>query len=100
MTETMTKKEMAEMIETLTLKNENLIKNQNSTVKGRIVEMIESGINCIEDLASTLEITSKNVSSNLTAIRKDLVKDGKTIITQRIEKRTMLAVVSFKDMKW
>jgi len=100
MTETMTKKEMEAMIETLTIENENLVKNQGKTVKGKIVEMIESGINCIEDLAETLSITSKNVSSNLTAIRKDLSTDGKTIVTQRIEKKTMLAIVNLKDMNW
>lgn len=100
MTNEMTKKEMAELIEKLQAEKVELQKSSGSTMKSRVVELIESGMNTIEDIANTLSITSKNVSSNLTAIRHDLKVDGKTIISQRIDNNTKLAIVTLKDLNW
>lgn len=96
----MTKEEMIKKIEELTIINESLAKNQGKTVKSKILEMIESGINTIEDLSTQLQISSKNVSSNLTHIRAELKEQGKTIVSQRIEDKTMLAIITFESMNW
>ena len=74
----MTKEEMAKRIEELEKVNEELKKHSGQTVKDRIIELIESGMNTIEDLAETLSITSKNVSSNLTKIRHELSSKNET----------------------
>ena len=96
----MTKEEMAKRIEELEKVNEELKKRSGQTVKNRIVELIESGMNTIEDLAETLSITSKNVSSNLTKIRHELNGKNETIVTQRMNGKTMLAVVNLNDLGW
>ena len=96
----MTKEEMAKRIEELEKVNEELKKHSGQTVKDRIIELIESGMNTIEDLAETLSITSKNVSSNLTKIRHELSSKNETIITQRMNGKTMLAVVNLIDLGW
>lgn len=96
----MTKEEMVLKIEELTKANENLVKSQGETVRSKIMTLIDDGVNSIEELGSLLSINSKNVSSNLTKIRAELKESGRTIVTQRIEKRTMLAIVNFKDLNW
>jgi len=100
MTKEMTKEEMAKRIEELTAANENLIKSKGQTQKTRVAELIELGFNCIEDLAKELSITSKNVSSNLTYLRADLKKEGKTIVSQRMNNKTMIAVVELANLNW
>ena len=96
----LTNEEMMKKIEELETANKTLVENQNTTVKDKVLKLIESGINCIEDISAQLEISSKNVSSNLTAIRSSLKDYGQTIISQRIEKKTMLAIVDLKDLNW
>ena len=97
---TMTKEEMAKRIEELEKQNEELKTKSGQTVKNRIVEMITNGVNTIEELSSTLAITSKNVSSNLTKIRSELKEEGKTIVTLRMDNVTKLAVVELSQLGW
>lgn len=96
----MTKEEMMTKIEELTLKSDRLEATKGQTVKSKVFDLIESGFNCIEDLAEELKISSKNVSSNLTYIRADLKELGKTIVSQRINQKTMIAVVELKSLNW
>jgi len=96
----MTREEMEAVIANLTSENANLVKNQGTNMKTRVLEMIESGINTIEEIAEGLSITSKNVSSNLTAIRADIKEAGKIIVTHRMNGQTKLAVVSLTDLGW
>jgi len=100
MADKMTREEMAEVIKNLTAKNEELVRNNGSNMKTRVLEMIESGINTIEEIAEGLSITSKNVSSNLTAIRADLKEVGKIVVTHRMGGQTKLAVVELEVLGW
>ena len=100
MADKMTREEMAEVIANLTAKNEELVRNNGSNMKTRVLEMIETGINTIEGIAEGLSITSKNVSSNLTAIRADLKEAGKTVVTHRFGNETKLAVVELEALGW
>lgn len=100
MAKEMTQEEMARKIEELTAENERLAASKGQTMKSRVFELIESGFNCIEDLSEELKITSKNVSSNLTYIRSDLKEAGKTIVSQRINNKTMIAVVELNKLGW
>jgi len=96
----MTKQEMAAMIETLKADNEALKQSNGVSVKNKVMDLIESGVNNIEDIALRLSISSKNVSSNLTYLRNDMKSEGKTIISLRIDGKTFLSVKSFKEMGW
>lgn len=100
MTKEMTKDELMARIVELEKTNENLEKTKGQTMKSKVFSLIESGFNCIEDLAEELKITSKNVSSNLTYIRADLKEAGKTIVSQRINQKTMIAVVELETLNW
>ena len=86
---TMTKDEMMKKIEELEAK----LARGNETMKTRVLSLIESGINSIEAIGQELSITSKNVSSNLTHIRKELEAGGRTIVSHRIGTETKLAIV-------
>lgn len=96
----MTKEEMMKKIEELEATNSELKRTSGQTVKSKVIELIEAGMNCIEDISAALEISSKNVSSNLTRIRHELSESGKTIVSQRINDKTMLAVVELKTLNW
>lgn len=96
----MTKEELMKRLEELETENETLKSRTGQTVKNRIMELIESGMNTIEELAETCAISSKNVSSNLTRIRAELAESHRTIVTQRFGNQTKLAVVELKDLNW
>lgn len=100
MTKKMTEKEMMARIEELEKSNETLKKSKGQTMKTKVFNLIEQGFNSIQDIADELEISAKNVSSNLTYIRADLKESGKTIISHQIDKKTMLALVELKSFNW
>jgi predicted aldo/keto reductase-like oxidoreductase len=92
--------ELLSVITELTEKNNNLKNNNLSTMPDRVKKLLLSGINNIEDIAENLTISAKNVSSNLTYIRREIIKSGQTIISHRMNNKTMLAIVSLKDLNW
>mgnify|MGYP000162121673 CR=1 FL=1 len=88
-------------IEELESSNARLVQSRGMTVKNKIYHLItKDGMNSIEALASELNINAKNISSSLTKIRAELKPSGKTIVTQRINKKSMLAIVSLEDLGW
>lgn len=96
MSKEMTKDQLLEKTQELLAKIDELegkLARKDSTVKTRVLELIETGFNSIEKISAELGITAKNVSSNLTHIRTELAKSGKTIISHRIENETKLAIV-------
>jgi hypothetical protein len=97
---TMTKEEMAKRIAELEKANAELKERSGQSVKNRIIELIYQGMNTIEDLSEACQITSKNVSSNLTRIRQEFETDGKTIVSLRRNDKTMLAVVELSQLGW
>lgn len=100
MSKEMTKQEMADMIASLTKDNEALRSNTGVGVKDKVMKCIEDGMNSIEDISMFLSISSKNVSSNLTYLRNDMKKEGKTIISMRIEGKSLLSIKTFAEMGW
>lgn len=100
MTKEMTKQEMAELIESLKKDNEELKASTGISVKTKVMDLITNGVNTIEDISTKLNISSKNVSSNLTYLRNDLKSNNETIISQRIDGKTYLKVMNFIDLGW
>lgn len=96
---TMTKEELINKVAELeaALKNE---KSKSVNMKTRVRGLIDSGVNTMDGLAVALNTTNKNVSSVLTAIRKELSAEGKTIITQVHNGQTMVAVIDLSVLGW
>ena len=88
----MSKDEMLAKIAELEGKVTTLKEAKTDGVKEQVLRLIESGFNSIEAIAEELDKTSKNISTNLTYIRKELAESGKTIISYRKDGRTYLAV--------
>lgn len=101
MTETakMTKEDLMKKVAEL---EENLIAERSKSVnmKDRVKSCLDSGLNNIDDIAKKFSTTNKNISSVLTALRKDYMLNGQTVISQTINNKTMLAVVNLKDLGW
>lgn len=96
----MSKEEMLEMIESLKNDNEILKNSNGESVKNKVMKCIEDGMKSIEDIGMFLKISGKNVSSNLTYLRSDLRSEGKTIISMRIDGKSLLSIKSFEEMGW
>lgn len=95
----MTELTKAELIERVAeLEAELAAKGTN--MRTRVRDLIDSGVNSIDDLASNLSTTNKNISSVLTALRKDLSLEGKTIITQVHNGKSMIAVIELSILGW
>ena len=92
----MTKEEMMKKIEEL----ENKLENSDTTVKMKVLALIESGFNTIEAIATELKTNSKNISSNLTYLRNQLKAKDQTIISHRIGDKTYLKIMTFKELGW
>lgn len=69
-------------------------------MKDKVRGLLDSGVNSIDQLAKELKVTNKNISSVLTAIRKDLALEGKTIITQQHNGKSMIAVLDLATLGW
>ena len=88
----LTKDEMLARIAELEGSVETLKSAKTDGVKEQVMKLIESGFNTIEDIATELDKTSKNISTNLTYIRKELVESGQTIVSYRKDNKTYLSV--------
>lgn len=75
-------------------------KQKGVNMKTRIRNLLDSGVNSLDQLAIELQTTHKNISSSLTALRKELSSEGKTIITQQHKGKTMIAVLELKTLGW
>jgi DeoR/GlpR family transcriptional regulator of sugar metabolism len=77
----MTKEEMVEMIERLQKENEALVIKVGAKEKGRKDEVLslirEKGRITIKELAAAIGISERNISSQLSYLRKDGLKFGK-----------------------
>jgi len=79
---------------------ESHIKVLESNKVGRVQQvksLIEKGYNTIDMIADELKINNRNVSSQLSSLRKHLLKEGKTVISASIDDRTYLKVV---EVSW
>ena len=63
----------------------------------QVKSLIEKGYNTIDMIADELKINNRNVSSQLTALRKQLLEEGKTVISANIDDKTYLKVV---EVNW
>ena len=88
----MTKDEMLARIALLENNVETLKEAKTDGVKEQVMRLIESGFNNIEDIATDLNKTSKNISTNLTYIRKELAETGQTIVSYRKDNKTYLSI--------
>lgn len=91
-TEEMTIDQMKARLVELEAANVRLEAAKTDGVKEQVKRLIESGFNTIESIATELDKTSKNISSNLTYLRKDLAESGQTIISQRINSLTYVTI--------
>lgn len=60
------------------------------STKVKIMNLIKAGYNTVEAMSEKLEISRKNVSSNLTYIRRELAKDGLTLTSERYNGQTVI----------
>ena len=85
--EEMTKEELLEVISALTDKVDNLthkLETKGSGRKEQVLKLIQEGYNTITDIADEIGINNKNVSSQLTYLRKE----GYKIISYRLDNKT------------
>jgi len=75
-------------------------KAKGANMKTKVMAQLESGVNTMSGLTEGLNTTSKNISSILTYLRKDLIKEGKTIITQKYKDQTMVTILSLETLGW
>jgi biotin operon repressor len=88
----MTKEEMLLRIAELESKNKTLKESKTDGVKEQVLRLLQSGYNSIEAIAEELDKTSKNISTNLTYIRKELAESGQTIVSYRKDNKTYLSI--------
>ena len=82
----MTKAELLEYIENS--------KNNKNGRKFEVLNLLKEGYDSIESIGEALNITSKNVSSILTALRKD----GNIIINMRVDKQSILQLMTQEQL--
>lgn len=64
------------------------------STKTKIITLIKGGYNTVEALSDRLNISRKNVSSNLTYLRRELAKDGMTLTSEKRNGQTIINLVS------
>lgn len=64
------------------------------STKVKIMNLIKAGYNTTETMAEKLGISRKNVSSNLTYLRRELAKDGLTLTSERRNGATIINLVA------
>jgi len=95
----LTKEELMAKVAELETELENE-KSKSLNMKTRVMTLLDEGVNSIDMLATELNVSNKNVSSVLTALRKELRSENKTIITQQHEGSTMIAVLDLAVLGW
>ena len=73
----MTKEELIEKIQELETKIQELESRKSSGRKEQIISLLQEGRKTIDELSEKLGITNRNVSSQLSYLRKDGWKFGK-----------------------
>ena len=91
------KDELIEMIIKLKMANEKMKATKKVGRKEEVLALLEGGINNIDAIAKELGITNKNVSSQLTYLRKDLAKENKAIISYKLGGKTILELRNIED---
>lgn len=98
----MTKDEiMAKLVETEE-KMSKLEESKGKNLKVKINQLIDEGYNTIDDIATELETSHKNVSSYLTYLRKELKNDGIWIVSSKLKSggKTYIAKVKLSELGW
>lgn len=95
----MTKEELLKKVAELE-KSLEAEKSKSANMKDRVTAQLNAGVNTMDGLTTALNTTAKNISSVLTAIRKDLIKERKTIITQKYNGHTMVTIMSLDILGW
>lgn len=67
----LTKEELINLINELNEKIEKMTKSKEVGRKGEVLEILQTGRRTIKELSAQLNITDKNVSSQLSYLRKD-----------------------------
>jgi hypothetical protein len=96
----LTKEQLLALLQEKDTELESLRSRSGKSMPQRVLELIESGYYTIDELGDELKITNKNVSSNLTYIRRELRKQGKWLISSTIDSRTYLKVMTFEELGW
>jgi len=98
----MSKDELMAALEAQNAELEAVKASKGKGMKERVYELLTGGVNSIQDIAEHLNITDKNVSSNLTYLRQDLELKGQTIVSHKFKdlNKTKLAIVNLEDMNW
>ena len=89
------KKKIAELEKSLEAE-----RSKATNMKDRVMAQLDVGINTMDGLTTALNTTAKNISSVMTALRKELIPQGKTIITQRYKDQMMITVMELKVLGW
>lgn len=79
---------------------ETLKTGQGETMPSKVMALIESGYRTIDELATELGTNNRNISSNLTYIRRDLKPQGKWLVSSKIDGKTYLKVIDLAEFGW
>lgn len=96
----LTKDQLLALLAEKDVELESLRNRSGKSMPQRVLELIESGYVTIDELASELETNNKNISSNLTYIRRELRKAGKWLISSTIDNKTYLKIMTFEELGW
>jgi hypothetical protein len=96
----LTKEQLMALLAEKDVELESLRNRSGKSMPQRVLELIESGYQTIDELAEELKTNNKNISSNLTYIRRELRDQGKWLISSTIDSRTYLKVMTFEELGW
>jgi len=100
MSKELTREELLAILEEKDNELEKLKSSTGQTMPTRVLNLIESGYRTIEELATELNTNSRNISSNLTYIRRDLKPQGKWLVSSKIDGATYLKIVDLAEFGW
>ncbi len=100
MTKELSREELQELLAQKDRELEKLKSASGQTMPNRVLSLINQGYRTIEELASELDTNSRNISSNLTYIRRELKPKGKWLVSSKIEGHTYLKIIDLVDFGW
>ena len=100
MTKELSREELLAILKEKDTELEKLKSSTGQTMPTRVLNLIESGYRTIEELANELGTNSRNISSNLTYIRRDLKPQGKWLVSSKIEGKTYLKIIDLAEFGW
>jgi arsenate reductase-like glutaredoxin family protein len=100
MTKELSREELLAILEEKDQELEALKNSAGQTMPDRVLNLINSGHRTIEELASELKTNSRNISSNLTYIRRELKPQGKWLVSSKIDGHTYLKIISLEEFGW